>query len=545
MKKKYLGQSVLALLLAGAVASPVWASDKDVLLAKTDVKYKNETAKAELWGNKVTSGYAHDLMLMLKREDGSVITGYKPDINGGYGYTLKALQLKDKDSANEQLFLAVRQGDWQSYAEYRVLDIANPKEIKPLFSATDSFGVVVGASLNAKTLSVQTVKDKEPIKIELAPKMVEDISANRQKVEYGRIQSVTCLDVNHDGLQELITTQEIMVDKRVLADVGAVWHYVGPKEDAEPQDKAEEAAKDKAEELADLTSDEKEPAEKDEENLREGSLKDFLKAMGESLAELDKKTDENDADVTGEGTAAKAEPAVEKQEKAAEKAKAEKLWKQDNLTIMKSDLPNRKNSINKGAYFKGGMVYPVKMVAPNGEATYPQIMLNEDAELQNKLNKLLLDEADAYISAYLHGMADMAFNVIRADQKLLTVQLISGKDHFVHHNINILPGTDKKLKLNDILNTKDKNLVELINVLNTNAKVTWDAKLTDEWYIRNDTLYLMKNVAGTDEVTGIELNNLHKYIVDADFLVEKTAAKDEKGKDSKAEKADATKQNKK
>ena len=527
MKKKYLGQGLLALLLAGAIACPVFAGDKDVLLAETDVKRQGEIVRAELWGNKALSGYVNNLILILRREDGRVLSGYKPDINGGYGGTLKALQVKEKDGESEQLFLMVRQGDWKTYSEYRVLDIEDVKEIKQLFSAVDSFGIIVGASLDGNTLKVQTVKDKEPIRIELAPKMVEDISANRRKVAYGKLQSVTCYDVNDDGLSELITTQQIMVDKRTLADVGAVWHYVGPKNEAVEQ--AEGAAKDVATDLTDLQ-------EKGEtsEKLPEGGLKDFLKAMRTELAELEQE------DAVAQADAKSAEVEAE----ATDKHKAEKLWKQDNLTIMKSELPSRKSSVNNGAFFTGGMVYPVKMVASSGEATYPQIMLNDDVEREITLNQLLEDEGAAYIDDYMHGRADMAFNVIRADKKLLTIQLISGKTSFVHHNINIKAGTDTKMPLSALLNTKDKGLVELLNVLNTNPKLTWDATLTDEWYIRNDTLYLMKNVDGTDEVSGFELEHLQKYIVDADFLTEKAVAKDDKGKDSQAAKAGAAKQNK-
>ena len=125
----------------------------------------------------------------------------------------------------------------------------------------------------------------------------------------------------------------------------------------------------------------------------------------------------------------------------------QKLWRHDNLTIMKVDLPNKKNTINDGAYFNGGMVYPVKMIAPNGEATYPQVMLNNNVEAEEALNKLLWEEAENYIRLYLRGQADLAYNVIRKDSKLLSIQLISGKDTFVHHNINIIPGEKKKTEM--------------------------------------------------------------------------------------------------
>lgn len=473
----------IGLILSMGIASV--ASAKEVLLANTKLKHKGEQVKAEIWGNKVSGGYATDLMLVLKREDASVITGYNPDVPGGYGFTLKAIQLEKKDGDNEQLFLGIRQGDWKTYSEYRILDFSNPKEVKNLFSASDSFGIVTGAKLEGNTLKVTTVRDLKPVNVELNKKLTENIAENRRKVEFSGLTSLTCIDINKDGVSELISTQQIRADKKTLADVGAVWHFTGKPKVEKPKDVSE-----------------KEPVV---EKAKKESMLDMLKALGQELEKLEKDNQQE-------------QMVVDSAKKEAQEIANQTLWRHDNLTIMKVDLPNKKNTINDGAYFNGGMVYPVKMIAPNGEATYPQVMLNNNVEAEEALNKLLWEEAENYIRLYLRGQADLAYNVIRKDSKLLSIQLISGKDTFVHHNINIIPGEKKKTELKDILDVKSKDLVELLNVLNNNSKITWDMKLTDEWYMREDNLYLMKNVNGIDEVSGYDINNLTRYIKHKNFL---------------------------
>lgn len=464
---------------------------KDVLLAETKVLYKSENVKAQLWGNKVNGAYANNLNLVLKREDGSVITGYIPDVKGGYGANLKAIQVKSKDEATQQLLMTIRQGDWRAYSEYRLLDFAEPKNVKQLFNGVDSFGIVTSAKLDNENLIVQTVKDKEPIKIELNPKMIEDISDNRRQVSFGKMYALTAIDIDQDGVNELVTNQQITVDGRILADVGAIWRYIGNKEDADiaPEKQEETNKKSEAKEI--------------KENKASVLLKNIQEGLSAIEAELKEENNSN----------------KDAEEKAS--PNAEKLWKQDGLTIMKSDIPNRKNSINNGTFFAGGMVYPVKMISPNGEATYPQIMLNENLELEGAWNKVLMDDAEEYIRSFLKGKADLAFNVIRADKKLITIQLISGKNKFVHHNISFIPGEKGKYELTSLLNTKSKDLVELLNVLNKNENVVWDADLTDEWYIRDNNLYLMKNVNDNDEVSGFALGNLKKYIKDVRFIPQK------------------------
>jgi len=493
-------RAVGVLSIIGLFYSPI-AMAKDTLLAETKVIYKSEEAKAQLWGKKVNSGYANSLSLVLKRYDGTVITGYLPDIKGGYGAVLKAVQVKAKDSENQQLLLGVRQGDWRSYNEYRIFDISNPKKFEQIFAGNDNFGVIHSAKLENNSLFVQTVRDKAPVKVELNPKLLEDVSANRRKVAFGKLFSLAVLDLNQDGVSELISNQQITVDNKILADVGAVWRYKGPIDE-------KKQASDNQEEKKNIT---KSAQEKDNNSLLKTIGKE-LEALSDELKGIAETKDENNK---------------------SDKNLKEALWKHDNLTIMKADLPNKKNSINKGAFFLGGMVYPVKLVAPIGEATYPQIMLNENVELENNWNNILMEESDSYIKAFLQGRADLAYNVIRADKKLVTIQLISGKDSFVHHNISFIPGEKEKYELGSLLNIKSKDLIELLNVLNKNEKITWDNSLTTEWYMRDDKLFLMKNINGIDEVSGFALPNLRKYIIDKRFMSDEKKQDDKKSQGKK------------
>lgn len=475
MYKKIMLGLLSGLMLLGAAP----ANAESVLIDKAELKYKAEKAEVNLFGERQNAGYAHNLMLVLKREDGSIITGYKPSIKGGYGFKLVPGQFVDSKSETEQLLLMAKQGDWRVYSEYRIMDFANPKQVKEIFDATDSFGVVNSASLEGNTIKVKTVKDSKPLDVELDPKFVEDIAENRKNVDFSRLYSIAAEDVNNDGKLELITNQQLVVNKNVLADVGAVWTYKGPVDEEKPKEKEDKAA---------------------EAQPKSNKTEDILKEVEKLIAEL------------------------EKDDKSENKQK-EPLWAISNMTIMKNNPRDKHNSVNNGAFFKGGMIYPVKMVAPNGEATYPQVMINGDIDRQKALNELLQKDADSYIKKFLQGKTDLAFNVLRADDKLMTIQYISGKEKFTRHNINILPGKKERLLLEDVLNVKDKNLVPLLNVLNTNQKLSFDKNLTDEWYIRDEKLFLSKVVDDLDEVAVFKLEDLHKYIKHPNFKVAPTSAK--------------------
>ena len=121
------------------------------------------------------------------------------------------------------------------------------------------------------------------------------------------------------------------------------------------------------------------------------------------------------------------------------------------------------------------------------------------------------------MSSFYQGKADMAFKVIQANDKLLSIQLISGKTSFIHHYVNIDPQTGKRLRLEQILNTQDPDLLPLLRLLNNNKNIMIE-RLPAEWYIEGKNLFLQQRICGKDELAGFALGNLHKFVLDKRWL---------------------------
>ena len=421
--------NMLALGCAVAVAGPAAAAD--TLLAKTALQLDKGSVTAELWGDRLPSGYSEDLLVLLKDERGKLVTAYAPSIKGGYYPILEAVQVKpvDKkaatDAGNEsvseakqaaqQLLVSVGQGDWQAASEFRILDFAERNKVQELFSSADSMGLVSKAYSNEEKLYV-TLKDGQ----QNVANLPEGVSSNR--IYYGGLYSLTAHDLDGDGQQELLGAQQLVNGKQNVADVGAVWQLDG-----------------------------------------------------------------------------------------------EKKWKQSNVTIMTTSPTPKSNTVNDGKEVATGVILPRKMVVPGGEATYPTFV-SHDVELQNKINRLLQSECAEYLDSFYQGKADMAFKVITANEHIISLQLISGKSKFKHHHVNINPSTGELIKLNQILNYKDPDLMPLLRLLCTNKNMMLEYQPPAEWYIEGKNLFLMQNICGQDEVAGFALGNLHKFVLDKRWL---------------------------
>ena len=421
--------NMLAMGCAVAVAGPAAAAD--TLLAKTALQLDKGSVTAELWGDRLPSGYSEDLLVLLKDERGKLVTAYAPSIKGGYYPMLEAVQVKpvDKkaatDAGNEsvseakqaaqQLLVSVGQGDWQAASEFRILDFAERNKVQELFSSADSMGLVSKAYSNEEKLYV-TLKDGQ----QNVANLPEGVSSNR--IYYGGLYSLTAHDLNGDGQQELLGAQQLVNGKQNVADVGAVWQLDG-----------------------------------------------------------------------------------------------EKKWKQSNVTIMTTSPTPKSNTVNDGKEVATGVILPRKMVVPGGEATYPTFV-SHDVELQNKINRLLQSECAEYLDSFYQGKADMAFKVITANEHIISLQLISGKSKFKHHHVNINPSTGELIKLNQILNYKDPDLMPLLRLLCTNKNMMLEYQPPAEWYIEGKNLFLMQNICGQDEVAGFALGNLHKFVLDKRWL---------------------------
>ena len=419
------------LAVGSALAMAGTAAAADTLLAKTDLQLEKGSVTAELWGDRLPSGYSEDLLVLLKDERGKLVTAYAPSIKGGYYPMLEAVQVKlvDKKAATaagsesvseakqaaQQLLVSVGQGDWQAASEFRILDFAERNKVQELFSSADSMGLVSKAYSNEEKLYV-TLKDGQ----QNVANLPEGVSSNR--IYYGGLYSLTAHDLDGDGQQELLGAQQLVNGKQNVADVGAVWQLDG-----------------------------------------------------------------------------------------------EKKWKQSNVTIMTTSPTPKSNTVNDGKEVATGVILPRKMVVPGGEATYPTFV-SHDVELQNKINRLLQSECAEYLDSFYQGKADMAFKVITANEHIISLQLISGKSKFKHHHVNINPSTGELIKLNQILNYKDPDLMPLLRLLCTNKNMMLEYQPPAEWYIEGKNLFLMQNICGQDEVAGFALGNLHKFVLDKRWL---------------------------
>lgn len=419
------------LAVGSALAMAGTAAAADTLLAKTALQLDKGSVTAELWGDRLPSGYSEDLLVLLKDERGKLVTAYAPSIKGGYYPILEAVQVKlvDKKAATaagsesvseakqaaQQLLVSVGQGDWQAASEFRILDFAERNKVQELFSSADSMGLVSKAYSNEEKLYV-TLKDGQ----QNVANLPEGVSSNR--IYYGGLYSLTAHDLDGDGQQELLGAQQLVNGKQNVADVGAVWQLDG-----------------------------------------------------------------------------------------------EKKWKQSNVTIMTTSPTPKSNTVNDGKEVATGVILPRKMVVPGGEATYPTFV-SHDVELQNKINRLLQSECAEYLDSFYQGKADMAFKVITANEHIISLQLISGKSKFKHHHVNIIPSTGELIKLNQILNYKDPDLMPLLRLLCTNKNMMLEYQPPAEWYIEGKNLFLMQNICGQDEVAGFALGNLHKFVLDKRWL---------------------------
>ena len=419
------------LAVGSALAMAGTSAAADTLLAKTALQLDKGSVTAELWGDRLPSGYSEDLLVLLKDERGKLVTAYAPSIKGGYYPMLEAVQVKpvDKkaatDAGNEsvseakqaaqQLLVSVGQGDWQAASEFRILDFAERNKVQELFSSADSMGLVSKAYSNEEKLYV-TLKDGQ----QNVANLPEGVSSNR--IYYGGLYSLTAHDLDGDGQQELLGAQQLVNGKQNVADVGAVWQLDG-----------------------------------------------------------------------------------------------EKKWKQSNVTIMTTSPTPKSNTVNDGKEVATGVILPRKMVVPGGEATYPTFV-SHDVELQNKINRLLQSECAEYLDSFYQGKADMAFKVITANEHIISLQLISGKSKFKHHHVNINPSTGELIKLNQILNFKDPDLMPLLRLLCTNKNMMLEYQPPAEWYIEGKNIFLMQNICGQDEVAGFALGNLHKFVLDKRWL---------------------------
>lgn len=216
--------------------------------------------------------------------------------------------------------------------------------------------------------------------------------------------------------------------------------------------------------------------------------------------------------------------------------KESKSWNESMITLMSNSTDNKHNTVNDGRAFSLGMFMPRKIVLPFGEGTYPEFA-TKGVEKENKVNKLLKKELDNYISKVFDGSEDLAFNMLRADEKLWTIQIINGKKDFGHHHVNINPNSCELVKLSSILDVKNKKLLQCMKDICKDSKAKFQGTIPDEWYIIGNDLYLrQKDAEGKEEALVFSLESLNEFILDKKWKVE--PKEDSKAEDKKEETAE-------
>ena len=210
----------------------------DTLLSTVDLRLQDEVVQAELWGDCLNNGYASDLLVLLKR-DKKVLAAYNPTISGGYNCLLSTVQIKpvkensqrEKKTLPQQLLISAAQGDWSVGTEYRILDFANIEKVTELFSGVDSMGIISKAELTGNNLILDFADGQKNEAV--LPSGLVDTGA----VYYGGLHSLTADDLDDDGQDELLATQQIKQEDTLLADVGSIWRLTKSTDEQNRKDK--------------------------------------------------------------------------------------------------------------------------------------------------------------------------------------------------------------------------------------------------------------------------------------------------------------------
>ena len=144
--KKMMSAAMFAagLLVSMNSASAQQDEQEPLALLQLDVDGNGSLETVELYGGQMTRGssYRNDFLLLLKGSDSELLTAYVPSINGGYDCSLEKARFTGR---GEQLILSVGQGGDDGSIEYRIIDFADPKAVKEIFTGSDNAGVAATA----------------------------------------------------------------------------------------------------------------------------------------------------------------------------------------------------------------------------------------------------------------------------------------------------------------------------------------------------------------------------------------------------------------
>lgn len=402
-------KKVIAALVLGVMVTTGCEAAELKLLTKTSLQYKGQQSTAELKGSCLKNGYGRELVVLLKNQQGQIITAFKPTIEGGYNFTLEPVHLLEGES--DQVLLGAGTGNWQQEREYRIIDFTAPGAVGEIFGHVESHGIIKAAANEGRELTF-TIADHtaKTTTLEVDPE---------GPVSFKGLSSLKAYDANKDGLDELFTNEEIKGADKVVADVGAQWQYVEDK------------------------------------------------------------------------------------------------WVTKKSTLMTAGPVPKENRINKGKDFSEGVIIPEKIILPSGEWTGPRFISKADKDLEAKVNEAIAKAGADFYEAFHEGRADGAFKIMSADKQLLSIQLISGKESFIHKHVNFSLEQGRELTLGDIFNLKDPDFLPLLELLSNNKELDFSLGLPREWYIEENKLFLVQHQKGRDIAAGYMLSNFHKFMVDS------------------------------
>ena len=504
IKRKSRLVLALALLAALAAGAPRADAEQQLLAEQELALPDGAQATAELWGDVLPGGYARELLLLLKSPEKKLTAAWQPDIAGGYTPYMEAVRLRA--GKGEQLLLTLPQGDWRAARQVRVLDFADPAHVEVLLTAADNLGIIRQAALAEDNKQLElTLADGSNHTAALQNKPETD-RYGTASLDFGGFHNVTAVDMDGDGVQELLMLQRVQAGGAALADVGSLWRWQGGGSE---DDKA--AAGQNGSNENDKNGQKDAQSNNNNKNGK-SSLWDGLQAAVEEALGAESAGIIGGADGPTAIFVAGKLPAAADAGREQDGGRAER-WQKGMLTLMTSAPAHKQNKVNEGAGASRYKILPRPLVLPGGEANFPQAAVPGDAELQNAFNATLAAACAPYLEAFAAGREDTAFQVLTAADKLLSLEIIHGKDSFKHHYINIDPQTGRLLRLRDVLELRQPGLKKLLAALNTNKKLDLSQEIPEDWYLlEGDKLYVMREVDGREENAGFALGNLHKYL---------------------------------
>lgn len=443
------------------------------LLAETELALGSKSCTAQLYGEVLGGGYAKDLLLLVKdREEGRLLSAYSPDISGGYGCRLEAVPVTGR---GEQLLLLVQEGDWRRPQQVRLLDFAQPKAVRQLFDAGCSRGLIQQAALAEAGGRLQlTTRDGQTAAVALDQEVTPE--AGRQ-LAWGGLDSVVPLDLDGDGLMELLTVEKVSYGGQALARLGAAWHYQGGAQAASSEDQAQAP----------------------QQATRQASQQGPQQALQDWLAEARQV-----------GTALQGGRPVAA---APAQSNPARLWQRQGLVLLAARAVSKDNRVNQGVNESFYRVWPQAALRPGGEATLPLLTVSGDSQLQNRLNAALRPYSQQAWQNFKEGKEDAAYQVLTAADKVLSLELLTGREQVRRRYLNLDPHSGKELPLKALLATEDPGLRPLLAALSTNPKLDFKKGLPQDWYIlEGDKLCFRQLVDGQEETAGFALGNLRKFL---------------------------------